>query len=89
MDRTVLTAKEVQARLRCGLTHVYELYKRGQLDGFKDGRSVRFYEDSIAAYLERSRNPRAKTVLEPPPAPAPRRQSKLREPVTGFRHLRF
>ena len=55
----VLTAREVQSLLRCGIRHVHDLFDRGELEGFRDGRNKRFFEAGVLAYIARNSNAKA------------------------------
>ncbi|WP_034642580.1 helix-turn-helix domain-containing protein [Desulfovibrio inopinatus] len=49
--RDVLTVKEVAARLECGVATVYREVERGNFQGYRVGKSIRIYVDSVDQYL--------------------------------------
>jgi excisionase family DNA binding protein len=53
--RTLLTAKEAGERLRISESTVYRLVRARQLKGLKIGRTVRFTEEELMAFIERHR----------------------------------
>jgi Helix-turn-helix domain len=64
----ILTANEVMARLRCSIRHAHDLFDRGEVEGFRDGRRKLFYERSLMDYIARNRN--TKATVQPAAAPA-------------------
>jgi hypothetical protein len=56
--------------LRCGVRHVHDLFDRGELEGFRDGRNKRFFERSVLDYIARNTNSR---VVKPAATRAPDR----------------
>lgn len=67
----LLTAKEVQARLRCGPNAVYRLFKNRLLRGVKVPHvGLRIFEDSLAELLGASENKVEPQLLKPSPQPA-------------------
>ncbi len=79
----VLTVGEVKTQLKCGKTTAYDLFEKGELEGFRlgDGRGgIRVYAPSVAAFKARHSNksvvvPQAEAsrpaeVKDKPPTPA-------------------
>ena len=64
----ILTTNEVRSRLRCSIRHAHDLFDRGEIEGFRDGRRKLYYERSLMAYIARNRNTAAPAQV--PPAPA-------------------
>ena len=65
----VLTAKQVKDILHCSLRHAHDLFDRGEVEGYRDGRNKRYFLRSLMAYIERNRNT-PKASSRPPEAPA-------------------
>ena len=55
MSGELLTVKHVQERLKVSERTVFNPMQRGELHGFKVGKSWRFDESDIAEYIERQR----------------------------------
>ena len=58
-QRKLITAKECHRdrfQEKISLRQVYDLFYSGDLEGFRVGRSVLLYDDSIDAYIKRNRN---------------------------------
>ena len=51
----LLTVAEVATALRVTTKTVYALLHRGELRGFRIGRSIRVRRDDVAGFVERSR----------------------------------
>jgi excisionase family DNA binding protein len=93
----ILLAKEVSSLLRCSLQHVYDLFHAGELRGFKDGRSVKVFKDSVEEYVRKRQNTPTEAPgagkVEPAAAPAttpsaPKRRARPREKFTPL-HLKL
>lgn len=54
---TLLTAREVQARLRVGRNSVYELAKKREITTVKIGSRVFFPQDEVEAFVRRNTVP--------------------------------
>jgi len=54
---TLLTAREVQARLRLGRNSVYELAKKREITTVKIGAKVLFPQDEVEAFIRRNTVP--------------------------------
>lgn len=99
MDREVLLAAEVAPRLRCCPRKVYTLFETGELEGFRLGRAVRIFGDSVDRFIARNANQKAEegstavtdfVVTLPAPAPRPPRgRSRAPAQPVGLRHLRL
>jgi hypothetical protein len=92
-DRRLITPRECQQdrfQGKISLRQVYDLFYEGELEGFRVGRSVLLFDDSVDSFIERNRN--RKPVVEeqnpekgPTPAsPTPRQNSRHRQPQSGF-----
>lgn len=55
METELLDVKQVQQKLKVSERTVFNLIKRGDLKGFKAGRSWRFTEADVEAYINRQR----------------------------------
>ena len=55
MSEKLLTIKEVQEKLSVSERTVFNFMERGEITGFKVGRSWRFEESVIDAYIARQR----------------------------------
>ena len=96
-QRKLITARERhQDRFqgKISLRQVYDLFYSGDLEGFRVGRSVLLYDDSVDAYIRRNRNaehPSEKHELEKPTgAPATIQKQRPRSSEQGgfqFFHL--
>src|SRR5262245_17566101 len=53
MRRDILTVREVSGRLRCSADTVERLYHGQQLRGFRVGRTIRVYAESVYAFMDR------------------------------------
>jgi excisionase family DNA binding protein len=62
----LLTVEEASQKLRHSPSHIYDLFDRQELEGFRSGRSIRIFLWSVADYIQRNRNARSE-----PPKPAP------------------
>jgi excisionase family DNA binding protein len=67
MSERLLTIKQVQEKLSVSERTVFNFMERGEITGFKVGRSWRFEESVIDAYIARQR---AKGGRENKPEPA-------------------
>ena len=71
-QRKLITAKECHRdrfQGKISLRQVYDLFYSGDLEGFRVGRSVLLYDDSVDSYIRRNRNaahPPNKDELESP-----------------------
>jgi excisionase family DNA binding protein len=54
---TLLTAREVQVRLRLGRNSVYELAKKREITTVKIGAKVLFPQDEVEAFIRRKTVP--------------------------------
>lgn len=54
-------------------TKLYELFKKGVLRGYRDGAMVRFYRESLLAYMREREN-------APAPKPLPRKPKSTPKP---------
>ena len=59
----LLTAREVQARLRLGRNSVYELAKKRQISSVRIGAKVLFLETEVEAYVKRCTVPAKRQFL--------------------------
>lgn len=57
MPTNLLTVRDVMNRLKVARSSVYRLVDRGELHPIKMGRSVRFDEQDVEAYIERCKEP--------------------------------
>jgi excisionase family DNA binding protein len=71
-EEEVLTVKEAARQLRVSKWLVYELFKRGELPGFRVGSNVRIRAAGLDDYVRRTSNRLAATT--PPPASPPGRR---------------
>lgn len=55
MSNELLDVKQVQQKLKVSERTVFNLIKRGDLKGFKAGRSWRFTEADVEAYIQHQR----------------------------------
>lgn len=55
MGQAILTVKEVAAQLRCSETAVKRMYHAGELGGFRVGRVIRIWAESVTAFMGRGR----------------------------------
>jgi excisionase family DNA binding protein len=83
----VLTPAEVAAQLRVSVDTVRELFRRGELEGFRAGWVIRILAASVVAFTNRHRN-RPPVVLEPEPM-RPRGRGKRAAGGSVYRHLDF
>jgi excisionase family DNA binding protein len=60
---TLLTAREVQARLRMGRNSVYELAKKREITTVKIGAKVLFPEAEVEAFIRRNTIPAKRNFL--------------------------
>jgi hypothetical protein len=65
-----LTPKQIveERLLPCSLSKIYDLFRRGELRGYRCDDIIVIYEDSIQEFKERHANPEPKP---PPPAVSP------------------
>jgi excisionase family DNA binding protein len=56
MSANVISVKESAKRLGVGLRTAYLLFERGELDGYRVGRRVVVYADSVSNYQHEHRN---------------------------------
>ena len=103
MDRKPLLAKEVASALRCSRRQVYDLFKEGELEGYRIGSSIRIYADSVTHYMDRHANTKAPVATDtgptnyntpsdfkPPTLPLhPSKNRRQPPPSCGLRHLRL
>jgi hypothetical protein len=91
--RRLITPRECQQNRfqgKISLRQVYDLFYEGELEGFRVGRSVLFFDDSIDSFIERNRN--TKPLVEEqnpdkgpkPESPTPKQHSRHRQPQSGF-----
>ncbi len=52
---SLMSPAELQARLGCGRTKVYELLQMGEIPSYRIGRLVRVRKEDVELFLERSR----------------------------------
>lgn len=67
----ILTVREVKDRLRCGLSTVYDMFKAGDLRGFRlkdggKGGGIRIFAASLEEFMTRNANA---SRSEPAPQP--------------------
>jgi len=60
---TLLTAREVQARLRLGRNLVYKLAKKREITTVKIGTKVFFPQDEVEAFIRRNTVPAKRNFL--------------------------
>ena len=60
---TLLTAREVQARLRLGRNSVYDLAKKREITTVKIGMKVLFPQDEVDAFIRRNTVPAKKNFF--------------------------
>jgi len=60
---TLLTAREVQARLRVGRNAVYELARNREITTVKIGTKILFPKDEVEAFVRRSTVPAKRNFL--------------------------
>lgn len=105
MERKVLKPHEVAEQIRCSRRQIYDLYNEGELEGFKVGRSIKIFADSIDDFVNRHSNRREQqlpdggqtlnSVEELRPAAVskdktpPNRRPASASSSFGFRHLRL
>lgn len=65
MDRKPLLAKEVANELRCSQRQVYDLFDEGQLEGYRIGRAIRIYADSVTGFMDRNSNVKTPVAVDP------------------------
>ncbi len=60
-ERLVVSPRRTAVLLDCGVTRVYELINRGELESYKDGAARKIVVASIRGYVERqlARSPAA------------------------------
>jgi len=76
-QRKLITPRECQRdRLqnKISLRQVYSLFYDGEIDGFRVGRKVLLFDDSVAAYIGRNRNKPVSRDQEPKGDQEPRRE---------------
>jgi len=86
----ILTVKETAERLGYGLTSIYDLFKAGELRGYRKGRKgIRIFASSIDEYVERRMNrpPASDPAVKSGPEAAP--MPKVRRPAAPRKGLRF
>ena len=59
-QRVALTVKEAAARLRYSDSTVYDLFRDGELEGYKK-RGIRIYADSVEEFKARNSNKKTQT----------------------------
>ena len=87
IETDVLSVRDVMALLGCQRTKVYEMFHAGDLAGFRVGKSIKVYRESVAAYRARTANTLAAGPVESrpsnPPRPARRPRPLLPPPRAG------
>ncbi len=56
MIKTLLTIKDVMTRLQVSRATIYRLIERGELKPFKIGRSLRFDEQDLDAFIDKKKD---------------------------------
>jgi excisionase family DNA binding protein len=56
MNKTLLTIKDVMTRLQVSRATIYRLIERGELKPFKIGRSLRFDEHDLDAFIAQKKD---------------------------------
>lgn len=69
LPRPAMPAKRAAETIGCDLSRIYKLMRQGKLEGYRDGRAVRIFADSIAAY-------QARDAISAPATPPPRHTPK-------------
>jgi excisionase family DNA binding protein len=64
-------------------TKLYDLFSCGVLRGYRDGAMIRFYRESLLAYMKARENAPAPQ----PPIPKPRRRTVKRQPGSRLKFL--
>ncbi len=80
---TILTIREVTARLGIKKSHGYDLFHEGKLLGFRVGAAIRIYEQSVIDLINKHSNlPKTTKPAKPPQAKVGRgtRRSHSEEP---------
>jgi excisionase family DNA binding protein len=88
--RKWLTVAEAAGRLGVSDSLVYELFRDGDLEGYRVRRRIFIYADSVEAFIQRNAN-RLKEALPPLPVevqPRPPKRSAAAGAFRPFRHLR-
>jgi excisionase family DNA binding protein len=57
MVNSLLTLKDVMARLRLSRATIYRLIEQGELHPFKIGNALRFEEQDLDAFIMRMKHP--------------------------------
>ena len=93
----ILLPHEVAAQLRCSRRQVYDLFRDGELSGFRLGTHIKIHADSVNDFIKRNSNTQPPPVnqrglrsppLMPPTLPPPRPPSRPRRQEPGvLRHL--
>ncbi|MBX9582846.1 MAG: helix-turn-helix domain-containing protein [Gemmataceae bacterium] len=65
-------------------TKLYDLFRRGVVRGYRDGRMVRFYRASLVRYMEDRENPPAAPAVAPAAA---RTRKPPKPPGVRFKFL--
>jgi hypothetical protein len=79
-QRKLITARECHRdrfQGKISLRQVYGLFYDGEIDGFRVGRKVLLFDDSVEAYIGRNRNKSVSGDLEPKPEQEPRRETPV------------
>jgi hypothetical protein len=82
-QRNLITPKECQRvcfQNKVSLRQVYCLFYLGEIDGFRVGRKVLLFDDSVEAYIGRNRNKSASRDSEPERDQEPKREVPV-EPI--------
>jgi hypothetical protein len=92
-DRRLITPRECREdrfQGKISLRQVYDLFYEGELEGFRVGRNVLLFDDSVDSFIDRNRNRKPPVEQESPenrPAlesPTPKQRTRHRQPVSGF-----
>lgn len=82
-DAPVCGYREAMAITGLKKTKLYDLFRRGVLRGYRDGAMVRFYRDSLLAYMREREN----APVPPPAAPKPPRKRGRKPDGVRFKYL--
>jgi hypothetical protein len=78
--RKVITPRECQQdrfQGKVSLRQVYGLFYDGEIEGFRVGRKVLLFDDSVEAYIARNRNKPVSREQEPKGDQEPKRETKM------------
>lgn len=56
MERKIFLPGEVASQLRCSRRQIYDLYREGELIGFRVGTHIKISADSVDEYVRRHSN---------------------------------